>query len=126
MNGIRLDKWLWAARFFKTRTLASRACELNRIQVGGQTAKASRDVRVGDHLQIRTESSEFGIEVLGLSDMRGSATIAQELYRETDESKAKRAAEAEQRRLMPSFEVLHEGKPSKRERRRLDDFRGRG
>jgi len=126
MNTVRIDKWLWAARFFKTRTLASRACELNRVQVGGQVAKASRDVRPGDHLQVRTDSAEFGVEVLGLSDVRGPASVAQALYRETDESKRKRAEAAELRRLMPTFEVLHEGKPSKRERRRLDDFRGRG
>lgn len=126
MNSVRLDKWLWAARFFKTRTLASRACELNRVEVGGQTAKASRDVRLGDHLQVRTEAADFGIEVLGLSDVRGPASAAQQLYRETDESKRRRAEAAEQRRLMPTFEVLHEGKPSKRERRRLNDFRGRG
>lgn len=125
MNSVRLDKWLWAARFFKTRTLASRACELNRVEVGGQTAKASRDVRLGDRLQVRTEAADFGIEVLGLSDVRGPASVAQQLYRETDESKRRRAEAAEQRRLMPTFEVLHEGKPSKRERRRLDDFRGR-
>jgi len=125
VNGVRLDKWLWAARFFKTRTLAARACDTNRARVGGQTAKASREVRVGDHLQVRTETTEFEVEVLALDAVRGPASVAQTLYRESDESKQKRVESQEQRRLMPTFEVLHEGKPSKRERRRLDDFRDR-
>lgn len=123
MQGVRLDKWLWAARFFKTRTLATRACELNRVQVQGSTAKASREVRPGLLIQIRLESSETEIEVLELSEMRGPAPIAQALYRETDESKKKREFAAEQRRLMPSFEVIGEGRPSKRDRRRYDDVR---
>ena len=125
MNEVRLDKWLWAARFFKTRTLAQRACEQNRARVNGQPAKPSRDVRVGDSLQVQTETSTFEIDVLGLSDTRGPATAAQALYRETEQSKKKRDLLAEQRRLMPTFEVLHEGKPGKRDRRRLDDFRRR-
>ena len=125
MNGVRIDKWLWAARFFKTRTLASRACELGRVRVAGQISKASRDVRVGDLIGVRTEAAELDIEVLGLAEQRGSATIAQTLYRETEESKRKRSEAAEQRKLMPWFEVVSEGKPSKRDRRRYDDVRGR-
>ncbi len=125
MNGVRLDKWLWAARFFKTRTLAARACEMNRARVGGQTAKASREVRLGDSLQVQTETATFEVEVLGLSDMRGPACVAQTLYRETEESKKKREEFAQQRRSMPTFEVVNAGKPTKRDRRRYDDFRGR-
>ena len=125
MNGVRLDKWLWAARFFKTRTLAARACEMNRARVGGQTAKASREVRLGDSLQVMTEPATFEVDVLGLSDVRGPASVAQTLYRETEESKKKREEFAEQRRSMPTFEVVNAGKPTKRDRRRYDDFRGR-
>ncbi len=125
MNGVRLDKWLWAARFFKTRTLSAKACETNKVRVGGQTAKSSRDVRVGHVLQVQTETSTFEVEVLDLSEMRGPASVAQTLYRETDESKKKREALAEQRRSMPTLEVVHEGKPSKKDRRRFDGFRGR-
>lgn len=125
MNGVRLDKWLWAARFFKTRTLAAKACEQNRARVDGQTAKSSREVRVGSRIRVQTETSVFEIEVLELSEMRGPAPVAQALYRETDESRKERDKLAEQRRSMPTFEVVHEGKPSKRDRRRLDDFRQR-
>ena len=125
MTGVRLDKWLWSARFFKTRTLAARACELNRARVADQTAKSSREVRVGDYLSIQTETSTFDIEVLALSDTRGPASVAQTLYRETDLSRLKREEQAEQRRLMPRFEVLHEGKPSKKERRRYEGFHNR-
>ncbi len=125
MSGVRLDKWLWAARFFKTRTLAAKACEQNRARVDGQTAKSSREVRVGSLLRVQTETSVFEIEVLGLSDMRGPAAVAQTLYRETDESRTKREQLQEQRRAMPTFEVVHEGKPGKRDRRRFDDLRQR-
>lgn len=125
MNGVRLDKWLWAARFFKTRTLAAKACEQNRARVDGQTAKSSREVRVGSRLRVQTETSVFEIEVLELSEMRGPAVVAQALYRETEDSRKERDKLAEQRRSMPTFEVVHEGKPSKRDRRRMDDVRQR-
>ncbi|WP_419806995.1 RNA-binding S4 domain-containing protein [Terriglobus sp.] len=125
MNGIRLDKWLWAARFFKTRTLAARACELNRVEVQDHSAKASRNVTPGDVVRVRTDSAEFTVKVLGLSEQRGPASVAQQLYQETDDSKAKRAEAAAQRRLMPVFEVLHEGKPSKKDRRRFEHVRER-
>lgn len=125
MTGVRLDKWLWAARFFKTRTLAARACDLNRIEVDAHSAKPSRNILAGNTLRIRTDSAEFTIRVLALSEERGPASVAQQLYEETDESKQKRAAAAEQRRLMPAFEVVQAGKPSKRDRRRLDSVRDR-
>lgn len=125
MTGVRLDKWLWAARFFKTRTLAARACDLNRIEAQGHSAKPSRNITPGDTLRIRTDSAEFTVRVLGLSEQRGPASEAQQLYEETDESKAKRAETSEQRRMMPALQVVHEGKPSKRDRRRFESVRER-
>ena len=122
---MRIDKWLWAARFFKTRSQASRACELGRIQWGGQPAKPAREVRAGDMLLVKNESGEFHVEVLGLSELRGPAAVAQTLYRETEASREARAKAIEERRAVPHFEPVHQGKPSKRDRRRLDRFRGR-
>ena len=123
MDRVRLDKWLWAARFFKTRSLAERACELGRIDSGGVRAKPARDVRVGDMLRIKNDGGEFIVEVLGLSEMRGPASVAQTLYRETDASRAARLKLAEERKSMPDFEAAREGRPSKRDRRELDRFR---
>ena len=126
MDRVRIDKWLWAARFYKTRSLASKACELGRIQANGILSKPARDVRVGDRLSIKNESGDFEVDVLILSDMRGPAAVAQTLYRETEESRALRAKVAEDRKTMPFLDALMEGRPSKRDRRRLDRFRGRG
>jgi len=120
-----MDKWLWAARFFKTRTLAARACELGRIESNGQQAKPSREVRAGDLLQVKNDSCEFQVEVLVLSEMRGPAAVAQTLYRETEASRELRLKLAEDRKAMPHFEASREGKPSKRDRRKLVRFRGR-
>jgi ribosome-associated heat shock protein Hsp15 len=123
---MRIDKWLWAARFFKTRALAVRACELGRIVSNAQTAKPSREVRAGDMLQVKVEAGDFEIEVLGLSEMRGPAAVAQTLYKETEASRAARARLAEERKLNPEFNFAHErGKPSKRDRRDLSRLRGR-
>jgi ribosome-associated heat shock protein Hsp15 len=121
-----MDKWLWAARFFKTRSLAARACEMGRVESNGQSAKPARDVHTGDLLQVRTAGGDFTVEVLGLSDMRGPAPVAQTLYRETEESRALRVKMAEERKAMPFFEPVHAGKPSKRNRRDFDRLRGRG
>ena len=126
MLGVRIDKWLWAARFFKTRSLASHSCELGRIASNGQRAKASREVRVGDMVQVKTDAGDFQVEVLLLSDMRGPAAVAQTLYRETEESRELRRKAAEERKAMPHFEGAWGGKPSKRDRRKLDRLRGRG
>ncbi len=125
MTGVRMDKWLWAARFFKTRAIASRACELGRILSNGHPAKPSREVRVGDQLQVKNDSGDYQIEVLLLSEMRGPAAIAQTLYRETDESRELRLKLAQERKAMPHFEASREGKPSKRDRRDLARLRGR-
>ena len=125
MTRVRMDKWLWAARFFKTRALAARACELGRIECNGQPAKASREVRIGDLLQVKNEGGVFQVEVVLLSEMRGPAAVAQTLYRETEASRELRLTLAEERKAMPHFEALRESKPSKRDRRELDRFRGR-
>ena len=123
MACVRMDKWLWAARFFKSRSLAARACELGRIEAQGQPAKPSREVRVGDLLQVKNESGEFQVEVLLLSETRGPAAIAQTLYRETEASRESRLKLAEERKTMPHYEASREGKPSKRDRRKLDRLR---
>ena len=116
----RIDKWLWAARFFKTRPLAVKACELGRIEANQQRAKAARDVRIGDMLKIRTEAAEFEVEVLALSDTRGPASVAQALYRETESSSAARTAAAAQRRELLHLGGILESRPTGRDRRRLD------
>ncbi len=121
-----MDAWLWAARFFKTRSLAKQACELGRITSNGQNAKPAREVRVGDRLRVTTAGGEFEVEVLGLSDVRGPASVAQTLYRETDASKEMRLRVAAERRAARQFEILPQGRPSKRDRRRIIQFRGRG
>jgi ribosome-associated heat shock protein Hsp15 len=122
---LRIDKWLWAARFFKTRSLASHACELGRIGSNGQPFKPSREIKVGDLLQIKNDSGDFQVEVLKLSEIRGPAAVAQTLYRETEASRELRLKLAEERKLMPPIEALREGKPSKRDRRDLDRLRRR-
>jgi ribosome-associated heat shock protein Hsp15 len=125
MTGVRMDKWLWAARFFKTRTLARRACDIGRIECNGQRAKAAREVRAGDLLQVKNESGDFQVEALILSEMRGPAAVAQTLYRETEASRELRLKLAEERKAMPDFETSREGKPSKRDRRQIDRLRRR-
>jgi ribosome-associated heat shock protein Hsp15 len=125
MNSVRIDKWLWAARFFKTRALASRACDLGRIQSHGVKAKPAREVHPGDKLQIENEGGLFEIEVLGVSQMRGPAAVAQTLYSETDSSREARRKLAEERKAMQQFAPLPERRPSKRDRRRIIQFRGR-
>ena len=125
MDRVRIDKWLWAARFFKTRSLAERACELGRVESNEVRAKPAREVRIGDLLQIKNEGGDFQVEVLALSEMRGPAAVAQTLYRETDASREMRMKLAEERKVMPHFEASREGKPSKRDRREIGRLRGR-
>src|ERR1700674_561292 len=125
MASVRMDKWLWAARFFKTRALAARACELGRIQSNGQPAKAAREVRVGDLLRVTNDGGAFQVEVLLLSEARGPAPVAQTLYRETESSREMRLKVAAERKAMKQFEELPAGRPSKRDRRRIIQFRGR-
>jgi ribosome-associated heat shock protein Hsp15 len=123
---VRIDKWLWAARFFKTRALASKACDLGRIHSNEIQAKPARDVRVGDMLRIRNEGGEFHIQVLALSEMRGPAAQAQTLYAETEASKEARARVAAERKAMQEFAPIPTHRPSKRDRRHIIQFRGRG
>ena len=124
MTGVRMDKWLWAARFFKTRALAAKACDLGRILSKGIEAKPARDVRIGDMLQVRNEGGEFEVEVVALSEMRGPAAVAQTLYRETEASKEARLKAAAERKAMQEFAPQPEHRPSKRDRRRIIQFRG--
>ena len=125
MTRVRMDKWLWAARFFKTRALAARACELGRIESNGQAAKPAREVRSGDLLQVKNDGGDFQVEVLLLSETRGPAAVAQTLYRETEASRELRQKLTEERKAMPPFERSRPGKPSKRDRRDLDRLRRR-
>ena len=126
MTGTRIDKWLWAARFFKTREQASKACDMNRITSNNQSAKPAREVRVGDMLHIKNEGGEFEIEVLALSQQRASAAIAQTLYRETEESKEARRKAAEERKLLGpiAYTSSPSKRPTKRDRRLIHSFRG--
>jgi ribosome-associated heat shock protein Hsp15 len=126
MDRVRIDKWLWAARFFKTRSLAARSCDLGRVLANGHPVKPAREVHPGDMLQIKNDSGDFQVEVLALSEIRGPAPVAQTLYRETEESRAARQKAAEERKTMPHFEDLREGRPAKRDRRKLNWLRRRG
>jgi len=125
MDAVRIDKWLWASRFFKTRALASRACDLGRIHSNGVKAKPARDVRAGDKLHIENEGGIFEVEVLLLSEIRGPAAVAQTLYSETEASREARLKAAEERRAMERALPVPAGRPSKRDRRRIIQFRGR-
>lgn len=125
MTGVRIDIWLWAARFFKTRALAKRACELGRVLSNGQPAKPAHEVHVGNMLRVTTEGGEFQVEVLALSEVRGPASVAQTLYRETEASRELRKKIAEEHKLMRNFAPAPEGRPSKRDRRKIIQFRGR-
>jgi ribosome-associated heat shock protein Hsp15 len=125
MTSVRIDKWLWAARFFKTRALAARACELGRIESNGQPAKPAREVRIGDMLHVTNDGGDFHVEVLLLSEVRGPASVAQTLYRETEASREARLKGAAERKMMRQFEPTPTGRPSKRDRRRIIQFRER-
>jgi ribosome-associated heat shock protein Hsp15 len=124
MTGVRMDKWLWAARFFRTRALAARACELGRVETGGVRAKPAREVHRGDRLRIENDGGVFEVEVLELSEVRGPASVAQKLYLESDESRQARSKAAEERRAMQQLMPAPERRPSKRDRRRIIRFRG--
>jgi len=123
MPGVRLDKWLWAARFFKTRSMAARACDLGRIENKGHPVKSGRDVHIGEMLRIPSEGGEFEVEVLQLSDVRGPASVARTLYQETDASREARLRAAAERKAMMHFNPAPTARPSKRDRRRILRFR---
>lgn len=123
-GGVRIDKWLWAARFFKTRSLANAAVEAGRVQVNGVRAKPSRAVRVGDTLHVAgPEQEHWELTVTGLAEKRGSATIARTLYQEKPESIAAREQRTAHRRLAMEPAQDRHGRPTKRERRDLDRYR---
>lgn len=126
MTGTRIDKWLWAARFFKTRALAAKACELGRVHSNGQPAKASREVKLSDTLRITSDGGEFTVKVLVLGEVRGPAAVAQTFYEESDESKAARAKAQQDRKMLAQWERLPDAKPQGRDRRVLAKLRGRG
>jgi len=126
VDAVRIDKWLWAARFFKTRSLASHACDLGRVESNGMRAKPAREVRCGDRLVVQNDGGRFEIEVLALSGIRGPASLAQALYRETDASRAARLALAAERKATEQFVPRFPGRPTKRDRRRIIQFRERG
>jgi|SRR5215831_14114957 len=126
MTGLRIDVWLWAARFFKTRALAKKACELGRVESNGQPAKPAREVRVGDRLRVTNEGGDFDVEVLKLSEVRGPAPVAQSLYRESEASRELRKKQAEERKALRNYAPAPPGRPSKHDRRRIIQFRSRG
>ena len=127
MDRLRIDKWLWAARFYKTRTLASEEIGKGRVAINGQEAKAAREVKVGDTVSVRRDAVTRTVVVRGLSGMRGPAPVAQQLYEETPESIAEREKAAEQRRYArePAL-AIDQGRPTKRQRRELDDAQQHG
>jgi ribosome-associated heat shock protein Hsp15 len=122
---LRLDKWLWAARFFKTRSLAAKACELGRVSLASQHLKPSRLIKSSDLLLIKTAAGDFTVEVLALSEMRGPAAVAQALYRETEASREQRQLVAIERKMMLHPEGTREGRPTTRDRRVISRLRGR-
>lgn len=122
---LRLDKWLWAARFFKTRTLASDSIDAGRIHLNGARAKPSREVRIGDRLDIQTSEVRHVVIVRALSGRRGPAEEARTLYEETADSLARREAERERRRIQPEPSQTLHGRPTKTQRREIDRMRAR-
>lgn len=127
MDKLRIDKWLWAGRFYKTRTLASEEIDKGRVRINGAAVKPAREVKAGDLLQVRTGVIIRSVTVLGVSDKRGSASVAALLFSETPESIALRAAAAESRQLAPEPALsLTQGRPTKRERRETDQARNWG
>lgn len=126
MDKLRIDKWLWAARFYKTRSLAVQEINKGRIVVNGQTAKPAREVILGDMVTVRKQDPATVVTVKGISSIRGPAPKARELYEETAESIAAREKAAEMRRLAPEPSIdLRMGRPTKRDRRELSRFRGK-
>jgi ribosome-associated heat shock protein Hsp15 len=124
MDAVRIDKWIWATRFFKTRGLAADAVLAGHVHLNGARVKPSKDVRAGDELELRIGTTKWTVAVVGLSDKRGPAKIAQELYRETDASRSAREQEALERKLAPPPIGADLGaRPTKQDRRRLDALR---
>jgi len=123
ITAVRIDVWLWAARFFKTRALAKKACELGRVLCNGQPVKPARTVHVGERLRVSTEGGDYEIDVAQLSDIRGPAPVAQNLYRETESGREQRLKAAEERKANRAYAPAPVSRPSKRDRRRIIQFR---
>ena len=119
MDNVRIDKWLWAARFFKTRSLATDAVDTGRVKLDGDRIKPARPVKLGDKLAIDNGSDAWEVVVLGISDKRGAAPVARELYEETEASVVKRDNDSQARRLFPEPASTIKGRPTKRDRRQL-------
>jgi ribosome-associated heat shock protein Hsp15 len=122
---IRIDKWLWAARFFKTRALASKAVDGGKVHVNGQRVKSSRPVQIGDQLEITISQTEFVVDIRDLSDKRGPAKIAQTLYAETPDSIEKRQKFSEQRKILHAAMQRSQGKPDKHQRKQIRKISGK-
>lgn len=118
-RGVRIDKWLWAARFFKTRSLATEAVEGGKVHVNGDRVKAARQLKPGDHLRVRRGLEEFDLVVVALAETRGSAEAAQTLYKESEASVEKRRAVAGQQRLLAGASPRFGGRPDKKARRAI-------
>jgi ribosome-associated heat shock protein Hsp15 len=114
---LRIDKWLWAARFFKTRSVAADAIARGRVRVNGERVKPAKDVKIGDEIEVRIDELEWQVEVRGIPVRRGPATEAQQLYQERDESRARRQALLEARKITPEPAFGLRGRPTKRDRR---------
>ena len=123
-SGQRLDKWLWAARFFKTRSLAAEAVAGGKVKLNGSTAKPAREIRAGDQLEISIGHAQWRVAVVALNPYRRPAPEARQLYAETDESRARRTQIQEERQLAPAPGADLKGRPTKRDRRRIADFSG--
>jgi ribosome-associated heat shock protein Hsp15 len=123
LDRVRIDKWLWAARFYKTRSLASEAVDGGKVELNGARVKPAKEVRVGDELHIRLGPYEHHVVIRGLSDKRGPASVARALFEETPESIAAREKLREDHRLAPALFVYEEkGRPTKKDRRALTEF----
>ena len=122
METVRIDKWLWAARFYKTRSLASQAVNGGHVALGGNRVKPSREVRSGDQLVIRLGQLEYTVLVLAVSDKRGPAAVARSLYSETEDSVATRERQQEERKLLRQLTCQPDHRPDKHERRKIRQF----
>ncbi len=121
---VRLDKWLWAARFFKTRVLAADAVDGGKVEVNDERAKRAKQVQAGDRIRLRQGPLEWQLTVLDVAERRGSAEIAQRLYTESEQSRARRATAQEQLRSMPALFAFGDSKPGKRDRRAIRRLKG--
>lgn len=123
---VRIDKWLWAARFFKTRAAAQQAVEGGKVKLNGERTKPAKDLKIGDQVIVHIGTAAWTIVVARLSDKRGPATVARTLYEEDEASRAQREEQAVLRRYAASPDLVRSGRPTKRERRQLERWRGEG